>query len=72
MIYTNIICIIQKITNIILYLRNIMKSQISNQMGDDLNVQQLAENEPLGIIQAIFYTCLGGFSVQEILENLKK
>lgn len=46
--------------------------QLSYQMGDDLNVQQLAENEPLGIIQAIFYTCLGGFSVQEILENLKK
>ena len=37
-------------------------------MGDGLNVQQLAENQPLSIIQAIFYACLGGFSVQEILE----
>jgi hypothetical protein len=45
-----------------------MKQQLSYQMGDDQNVQQIAENEPLGIIQAIFYACLGGFSVQEILE----
>ena len=45
-----------------------MKQTVSNQMGDGLNVQQLAENEPLSIIQAIFYACLGGFSVQEILE----
>jgi hypothetical protein len=37
-------------------------------MGDGHNVQQLPENEPLSIIQAIFYACLGGFSVQEILE----
>ena len=48
-----------------------MKQTVSNQMGDDLNVQQLAENEPLNIIQAIFYACLGGFSVQEILESQK-
>ena len=45
-----------------------MKQIVSNQMGDDHNVQQIAENEPLNIIQAIFYACLGGFSVQEILE----
>ena len=45
-----------------------MKQIVSNQMGDDLNVQQLAENEPLSIIQAIFYKCLGGFSIQEVLE----
>jgi hypothetical protein len=45
-----------------------MKQTVSNQMGDDHNVQQLAENQPLSIIQAIFYACLGGFSVQEILE----
>ena len=45
-----------------------MKQTVSNQMGDDLNVQQLAENEPLNIIQAIFYACLGGFSIQEVLE----
>ena len=44
-----------------------MKQTVSNQMGDDLNVQQIAENEPLSIIQAIFYKCLGGFSIQEIL-----
>jgi len=44
-----------------------MKQIVSNQMGDDHNVQQIAENEPLSIIQAIFYTCLGGFSIQEIL-----
>jgi hypothetical protein len=49
-----------------------MKSQLSFQMGDDQNVQQLAENEPLGIIQAIFYACLGGFSIQEILEVQKQ
>ena len=48
-----------------------MKQQISKQMGDDLNVQQLAENEPLSIIQAIFYACLGGFSIQEVLEVQK-
>ena len=45
-----------------------MKQQLSYQMGDGHNVQQIAENEPLSIIQAIFYACLGGFSVQEILE----
>jgi hypothetical protein len=45
-----------------------MKQTVSNQMGDDHNVQQLAENEPLSIIQAIFYACLGGFSIQEVLE----
>jgi len=45
-----------------------MKQIVSNQMGDGLNVKQLDENEPLSIIQAIFYACLGGFSVQEILE----
>ena len=44
-----------------------MKQIISNQMGDGHNVKQLDENEPLSIIQAIFYACLGGFSVQEIL-----
>ena len=44
-----------------------MKQIVSNQMGDDHNVQQLAENVPLSIIQAIFYACLGGFSIQEIL-----
>ena len=48
-----------------------MKQIISNQMGDDLNVQQLVENKSLSIIQAIFYACLGGFSVQEILEVQK-
>ena len=48
-----------------------MKQIVSNQMGDDQNVQQLAENEPLGIIQAIFYACLGGFSIQEVLEVQK-
>jgi hypothetical protein len=48
-----------------------MKQTVSNQMGDDHNVQQLAENKPLNIIQAIFYACLGGFSVQEILESQK-
>ena len=37
-------------------------------MGDGQNVQQIAENEPLRIIQAIFYACLGGFSIQEVLE----
>jgi hypothetical protein len=45
-----------------------MKQTVSNQMGDDHNVQQIAENEPLSIIQAIFYACLGGFSIQEVLE----
>ena len=45
-----------------------MSKEYFNQMGDDLNVQQLAENEPLSIIQAILYTCLGGFSIQEVLE----
>jgi hypothetical protein len=45
-----------------------MKQQLSYQMGDGHNVQQIDENEPLSIIQAIFYACLGGFSVQEILE----
>ena len=49
-----------------------MKQTVSNQMGDDLNVQQLAENEPLSIIQAIFYACLGGFSIQEVLEVQKQ
>ena len=48
-----------------------MKQIISNQMGDGHNVKQLDENEPLSIIQAIFYACLGGFSVQEILESQK-
>ena len=48
-----------------------MKQTVSNQMGDGQNVQQLAENEPLGIIQAIFYACLGGFSIQEVLEVQK-
>ena len=43
--------------------------QLSYQMGDDLNVQQIAENTtPLNIIQAILYKCLGRFSVQEALE----
>ena len=45
-----------------------MKQTVSNQMGDGQNVQQIAENEPLSIIQAIFYKCLGGFSIQEVLE----
>ena len=45
--------------------------QHSYQMGDDHNVQQLDENEPLSIIQAIFYACLGGFSIQEVLEVQK-
>ena len=45
-----------------------MKQIVSNQMGDDHNVQQLAEKVPLSIIQAIFYACLGGFSIQEVLE----
>ena len=49
-----------------------MKQTVSNQMGDDLNVQQIAENEPLSIIQAIFYACLGGFSIQEVLEIQKQ
>ena len=40
-------------------------------MGDDHNVQQIAENKSLNIIQAIFYACLGGFSIQEILEIQK-
>ena len=48
-----------------------MKQTVSNQMGDDQNVQQIAANEPLNIIQAIFYACFGGFSVQEILESQK-
>jgi len=48
-----------------------MKQTVSNQMGDDHNVQQIAENEPLSIIQAIFYACFGGFSIQEILETQK-
>ena len=48
-----------------------MKQIVSNQMGDGHNVQQIAENEPLSIIQAIFYACLGGFSIQEILEVRK-
>jgi hypothetical protein len=48
-----------------------MKQTVSNQMGDDQNVQQYAENEPLSIIQAIFYACLGGFSIQEVLEVQK-
>ena len=45
--------------------------QHSYQMGNDHNVQQLDENEPLSIIQAIFYACLGGFSIQEVLEVQK-
>ncbi len=46
-----------------------MKQTVYTQMGDDLTVQQLAENKiPLSIIQAILFTCLGGFSVKEILE----
>lgn len=47
-----------------------MKSyQLSYQMGDDLSVQQIAENtRPLNIIQAVLYTCLGRFSIQEALE----
>jgi len=48
-----------------------MKQTVSNQMGDGQNVQQIAENEPLSIIQAIFYKCLGGFSIQEVLEVQK-
>ena len=44
-----------------------MKQTVSNQMGDGQSVQQLAEKVPLSIIQAIFYACLGGFSIQEIL-----
>ena len=48
-----------------------MKQIVSNQMGDGQNVQQLADNETLSIIQAIFYACLGGFSIQEILESQK-
>ena len=48
-----------------------MKQTVSNQMGDGQNVQQIAENEPLSIIQAIFYACLGGFSIQEVLEVQK-
>ena len=49
-----------------------MKSQLSFQMGDDQNVQQLAEKKiPLSIIQAILYTCLGGFSIHEVLEVKK-
>ena len=47
-------------------------NQLSYQMGDDHNVQQLAEKRmPLSIIQAILYTCLGGFSIQEVLEVQK-
>jgi len=47
-------------------------NQLSYQMGDDHNVQQLAEKRmPLSIIQAILYTCLGGFSIHEILEVQK-
>jgi len=46
--------------------------QLSHQMGDDHNVQQLVKKKiPLSIIQAILYTCLGGFSVFEILEVQK-
>jgi len=46
--------------------------QHSYQMGDDQNVQQLAETKvPLSIIQAILYTCLGGFSIHEVLEVQK-
>ena len=45
-----------------------MKQIVSNQMGDGHNVQQIAENKSLNIIQAIFYACLGGFSIQEVLE----
>ena len=48
-----------------------MKETVSNQMDDNLNVQQLAENEPLSIVQAIVYACLGGFSIQEVLEVQK-
>ena len=48
-----------------------MKQIVSNQMGDGQSVQQLADNETLSIIQAIFYACLGGFSIQEILEIQK-
>jgi hypothetical protein len=46
-----------------------MKQQLSYQMGDGQIVQQLAV--PLSIIQAILYTCLGGFSIQEVLEVQK-
>ena len=43
--------------------------QLSHQMGDGHNVQQLVKKKiPLSIIQAIFYACLGGFSIQEVLE----
>jgi len=46
--------------------------QLSHQMGDDQSVQQLAERKiPLSIIQAILYTCLGGFSIHEVLEVKK-
>ncbi len=50
-----------------------MKQQLSCIMGDDHNVQQFAEiTRPLNIVQAIFYACLGGFSVKEILEAQRK
>jgi len=49
-----------------------MKQQLSYQMGDGQIVQQLAERKvPLSIIQAILYTCLGGFSIHEVLEAQK-
>ena len=35
------------------------------------DLEKIAENEPLSIIQAIFYACLGGFSIQEVLEVQK-
>ena len=49
-----------------------MKQTVSNQMGDGQIVQQSADNETLSIIQAIFYACLGGFSIQEILDVQKQ
>ena len=50
-----------------------MKQELSYQMGDGQNVQQFAEiTRPLSIVQAIFYACLGGFSVKEIMEAQKR
>jgi hypothetical protein len=50
-----------------------MNQDFSYQMGDDHNVQQFAEiTRPLSIVQAIFYACLGGFSVKEIMEAQKR
>jgi hypothetical protein len=50
-----------------------MNQDFSYQMGDDHNVRQFAEiTRPLSIVQAIFYACLGGFSVKEIMEAQRR